>query len=115
MNRVIKHILSPLRMKPAQFLPAGSAAPILPHELVDEEICPGYNSRHFYPANPGAVLANHYQLLVKIGWGTCSTVWLARDITRSVQCICWRQLILQLLKDGLDDPGTGGNLSERWH
>ncbi|KAJ5800387.1 uncharacterized protein N7518_002455 [Penicillium psychrosexuale] len=29
-----------------------------------------------------ARLGNNYQLLAKIGWGTSSTVWLARDITR---------------------------------
>ncbi|KAJ6086034.1 hypothetical protein N7486_010315 [Penicillium sp. IBT 16267x] len=63
-------------------LPPVSRPPIPQHELVDEEICPGYEPSHFYRANPGDVLASHYQLLVKIGWGTRSTVSLARDITR---------------------------------
>lgn len=52
------------------------------HELVDEEICPEDDPSLFYQANPGDILASHYQLLVKIGWGTRSTVWLARDIAR---------------------------------
>ncbi|KAJ5941858.1 hypothetical protein N7516_002026 [Penicillium verrucosum] len=63
--------------------PASNIRPPIPqHELVDEEICPEYDPRLIYPASPGDILASHYQLLVKIGWGTRSTVWLARDITR---------------------------------
>lgn len=51
-------------------------------EPVDEERYPGYNPASFYPANPGEVLAERFQLLVKIGWGSQSIVWLARDISR---------------------------------
>ncbi|KAL2865720.1 putative serine/threonine-protein kinase [Aspergillus lucknowensis] len=59
------------------------AGPLIPQQaLVDEEICPGYSAASFYPAKPGEVLAKGYQLLVKIGWGSQSTVWLARDISR---------------------------------
>ncbi|KAH1439775.1 hypothetical protein KXW34_004619 [Aspergillus fumigatus] len=36
-------------------------------EPVDEERYPGYNSASFYPANPGEVLAERFQLFVKIG------------------------------------------------
>ena len=73
-----------LYTKPTQLLSNSSATPIPRHELVDEETGPAYNPRSYYPAKPGQVLASHYQLLVKIGWGTRSTVWLARDITRHV-------------------------------
>ncbi|KAL5333805.1 kinase domain protein [Aspergillus crustosus] len=47
---------------------------------VDEEISPVYDSKYFYPAKPGEVLADRYQTLVKVGWGVSSTVWLARDL-----------------------------------
>ncbi|KAJ5958711.1 uncharacterized protein N7479_005861 [Penicillium vulpinum] len=58
-----------------------SREPLIPEdELVDEEIYPGYHSTKFYPANPGELIANRYQVLVKAGWGASSTVWLARDI-----------------------------------
>jgi hypothetical protein len=50
--------------------------------LVDEEKIPGYRSQYFYPANPGDVLDRRYELKAKIGWGSESTVWLARDISR---------------------------------
>ncbi|KAJ5405446.1 hypothetical protein N7465_006730 [Penicillium sp. CMV-2018d] len=63
-------------------LPPNSGPPIPQQELVDEEVCPDYNSTNFYPAKPGEVLAKKFQLLVKIGWGSQSTVWLARDISR---------------------------------
>ncbi|BCS28512.1 putative serine/threonine-protein kinase [Aspergillus puulaauensis] len=63
-------------------LPCNSG-PLIPNrELVDEEVCPGYDSRVFYPARAGEVLAHRYQLLSKIGWGSQSTVWLARDVSR---------------------------------
>ncbi|OJJ68878.1 hypothetical protein ASPBRDRAFT_57439 [Aspergillus brasiliensis CBS 101740] len=62
---------------------SSTAGPLIPQrELVDEEICPDYNSAAFYPAKPGDAPADRFQLLVKIGWGTRSTVWLARDISR---------------------------------
>jgi serine/threonine protein kinase len=82
-NRAMKRI-SFLCAKPLQFSPPVSATSIPHCELVDEEINPGYNPKHYYPAKPGEDLANHYQLLVKIGWGVGSTVWLARDVARHV-------------------------------
>ncbi|KKK26138.1 serine/threonine-protein [Aspergillus rambellii] len=68
--------------KPLWRLPPFPEPPVPQQELVDEEVCPDYNSATFYPAKPGEVLAKKFQLLVKIGWGSQSTVWLARDISR---------------------------------
>lgn len=83
MSQVTKRMFFSLRAQPTKF-PAISASLIPHHELIDEEICPAHNAKHFYPAKHGEILADYYQLLVKIGWGTRSTVWLARDITRYV-------------------------------
>ena len=75
---LIPHLSALLRKKP---LPMPSRGPPLPPEIpVDEEISPAYDSKHFYPAQPGEVLADRYQPLVKVGWGGSSTVWLARDL-----------------------------------
>ena len=63
-------------------LPPDSSPPIPQQELVDEEVSPDYNPATSYPAKAGEALANRFQLLVKIGWGSQSTVWLARDISR---------------------------------
>ncbi|CEJ62036.1 Putative Remark: SRPK family members may be uniquely regulated and targeted [Penicillium brasilianum] len=72
-----------LRKKP---IPMPSPGPPLPPGiLVDEEILPLYDSKQVYPAKPGEVLADRYQTLVKVGWGMSSTVWLARDLTGSVE------------------------------
>ncbi|KAH3274350.1 hypothetical protein KXV19_007347 [Aspergillus fumigatus] len=59
--------------------------PLPPGILVDEEISPLYDSKYFYPAKPGEVLADRYQTLVKVGWGVSSTVWLARDLQRHAE------------------------------
>jgi hypothetical protein len=61
--------ISFLRAKPAQLSSSVSTTSIPHRELVDEELGRGYNPDHYYPAKPGEVLANQYQLLVKIGWG----------------------------------------------
>lgn len=53
-------------------------------ELVEEECTPHYNPRHFYPVRLYEVLNNRYQVTAKIGWGTSSTVWLARDLHQYV-------------------------------
>jgi hypothetical protein len=71
-----------IRKKPFPVPPPES--PLPPGVLIGEEISPVYNSKYFYkyfyPARPGETLANHYQILVKVGWGVSSTVWLARDL-----------------------------------
>ncbi|EFR00913.1 CMGC protein kinase [Nannizzia gypsea CBS 118893] len=78
LKRAITRSFSCLRRKP---LPIPPTNPLLAaNELVDEEICPGYNPNKFYPARPGDVLDNRYQILVKVGWGVSSTVWFARDM-----------------------------------
>jgi hypothetical protein len=67
-------LFSSLRRKP---LPVPPPGPLLPQDkLVDEETCAGYDSKNFYPVKPGYVLANCYQVLVKVVWGV-STVWFA--------------------------------------
>lgn len=67
--------------------PLGSRSSPVPESLplgvpVDEENIPGYKPEIFYPANPGDVLNCRYELKAKIGWGSSSTVWLARDTRR---------------------------------
>lgn len=77
-RRAIARPLVALHKKP---LSLPSSRPDLPQdEAVDEEIYPSYNLKKFYPARPGAVLDNRYQVLVKVGWGVSSTTWFARDM-----------------------------------
>lgn len=74
----IPRLSSLLRKKP---FPIPSAGPPLPPGILfDKGISPVYNSKYFYPAKPGEVLADSYQTLVKVGWGVSSSVWFARDL-----------------------------------
>jgi hypothetical protein len=45
----------------------------------EEEANPGYNAGNFYPVRIGEVLKSRYEVLAKLGFGMCSTVWLCRD------------------------------------
>ena len=68
-------------------IPVSRAPTILPSDvLIEEENIPGYGSKHFYPVNPGDLVHNRYEMSAKVGWGTSSTVWLARDTRRYVMC-----------------------------
>jgi hypothetical protein len=52
--------------------------------LLEEEENPDYDPKHFYPARVGETLRK-YQIVSKLGWGTSSTVWLAKEISGFVQ------------------------------
>ncbi|KAH7304627.1 hypothetical protein BKA65DRAFT_443655 [Rhexocercosporidium sp. MPI-PUGE-AT-0058] len=53
-----------------------------PEHAIEEEQIPDFNPYYFYPANPGEVLNKRYKTIVKLRWGSYSTVWLARDVSR---------------------------------
>lgn len=46
---------------------------------------PHYSPKHFYPMRLYEVLNDRYQVSAKLGWGTSSTVWLARDLYQYVR------------------------------
>lgn len=68
--------LDPIMNTSTQLLPANT--------LLDEEGNPDYDPRRFYPARIGDTIQK-YQIVSKLGWGTGSTVWLAKDTNRFVQ------------------------------
>jgi len=47
---------------------------------VDEEHLRHYKLSRFYPVYLGDIFESRYQVLSKLGYGSCSTVWLSRDI-----------------------------------
>ena len=47
---------------------------------IEEETLPGYKAEHFYPVRIGEVFKSTYEVLAKLGFGMCSTVWLCRDL-----------------------------------
>ncbi|KAK4154729.1 kinase-like domain-containing protein [Chaetomidium leptoderma] len=51
-----------------------------PQAVVEEEQFDEFKSGIYYPVNIGDVYASKYQILGKLGFGTTSTVWLARNL-----------------------------------
>lgn len=70
-----------LRRPRVSFSPATSnrftASPM--NGLIEEETLPHYRPELFHPTRLGEVIKNRYQIVTKLGYGTSSTVWLARD------------------------------------
>jgi serine/threonine-protein kinase SRPK3 len=54
------------------------------NEAVEEERTPYYDPARFFPARLGNVLKGRYQLATKLGYGSSSTIWLARDLNQFV-------------------------------
>ncbi|KAE8151541.1 kinase-like domain-containing protein [Aspergillus avenaceus] len=73
--------LSILKHRP--WPPSPAVAPRLDvNQCFEEENTPYYHSAHFYPTRIGEILNNRYQVVTKIGYGTSSTIWLARDLNQ---------------------------------
>ena len=53
---------------------------ISPDQLVEEETLPAYHPKHYYPAQIGELFEDRFQILSKLGFGSSSTIWLARDL-----------------------------------
>ncbi|KAI6754037.1 hypothetical protein HG530_013213 [Fusarium avenaceum] len=47
---------------------------------VEEEEIPDYLASRFYPVHLGQVFQDRYQAVTKLGFGSSSTIWLARDL-----------------------------------
>lgn len=50
------------------------------NQIVEEEALPDYIASRYYPTRIGEIIKDRYQVVGKLGYGTTSTVWLARDI-----------------------------------
>lgn len=49
-------------------------------QKIEEETIPEYVASHYYPVRLGEIFRDRYQIVGKLGFGTTSTVWLARDL-----------------------------------
>ena len=76
----------PLRVLQSRPRPLSTAvAPLIAEsQPIEEEKTPYYDPKRFYPPRLGEVLNGRYQVATKLGYGTCSTVWLARDLSQLV-------------------------------
>lgn len=50
--------------------------------ILEEDQHPHYESRKYYPAHVGETIFERYNIILKLGWGANSTVWLAKDTNR---------------------------------
>lgn len=81
LKSLAKIALSPLRVRPG--LTSRNLPKILPSDVpIEEELFPYYNFKYFCPIHPGDRFHDRYETLTKLGWGSSSTVWLARDLRR---------------------------------
>ena len=48
--------------------------------LLEEESLSWFDPEKWYPVRIGEVIQSRYQVLVKLGFGSVSTVWLCRDL-----------------------------------
>lgn len=66
---------------PPRELPAIGTAEVLPaDQLLDEEGFSWYDPEKWYPVRIGDIIKAKFQILVKLGFGSVSTVWLCRDL-----------------------------------
>ena len=47
---------------------------------IEEETLPDYTAEQYYPTQIGEVIKERYQVIGKLGFGSTSTAWLARDM-----------------------------------
>lgn len=66
-------------LNPRHF-PASGFIELDPAVPIEEELLPDYIAEIYYPVRIGEVLNGRYQVVCKLGYGTTSTVWLARDL-----------------------------------
>lgn len=61
-------------------LPTSGYETIEADEQIEKEGLPGYRADRFYPVKLGEIFQDRYQVLAKLGYGSSSTIWLARDL-----------------------------------
>lgn len=47
---------------------------------IEEETLPDYKALQYYPTRIGEIIRERYQVIGKLGYGSTSTAWLARDM-----------------------------------
>ncbi|CAI7617682.1 unnamed protein product [Penicillium glandicola] len=82
MTSLLKWAKTAIRRGPSPALqfPTTGFEVIKPSQILEEERFEEFKKGHYYPINIGDVPVSKYQVLGKLGFGTTSTVWLARDL-----------------------------------
>lgn len=82
MTSIVKWAKALIRRKPLAPVnfPSSGYKLIPESQLVEEEHFDTFGAGRFYPVRIGDVYHAKYQVLGKLGFGTTSTVWLARNL-----------------------------------
>jgi serine/threonine-protein kinase SRPK3 len=70
----------PSAREESRMLPTGGFKTVETGQPVEEEELPDYRADRFYPVQLGEVFQERYQIIAKLGFGSSSTTWLARDL-----------------------------------
>ncbi|KAJ5384277.1 hypothetical protein N7517_002188 [Penicillium concentricum] len=81
---------------PVLRFPTSGFEVIKPSHILDEERFEEFEKGRYYPVNIGDVLVSKYQVVGKLGFGTTSTVWLARDFGEDLLKSGLKQIFLAL-------------------
>lgn len=65
---------------PVLQFPTSGFEVIKPSQILEEERFEEFKKGNYYPVNIGGILESKYQVVGKLGFGTTSTVWLAREL-----------------------------------
>jgi hypothetical protein len=71
---------SPKPLGDARSFPVSGFKTIDADQPIEEEELPGYHAHRFYPVRLGEVFQSRYQTVAKLGFGSSSISWLARDL-----------------------------------
>ena len=82
MATIMKWAITAFRRAPSPpvCFPTSGFEVVRPSEVLNEERFEQFKQGQYYPTNIGDVLISKYQIIGKLGFGTTSTVWLARDL-----------------------------------
>jgi hypothetical protein len=70
----------PKPLEDARSFPTSGFKTIEDDQAIEEEELPDYQAHRFYPVRLGEVFQSRYQTVAKLGFGSSSTSWLARDL-----------------------------------
>ncbi len=103
--RLLRGVRGP-RLRSQPVFTARTPAILDTDDLIEEHITPRYCAQHYYPVQLGEIFNDKYQVVFKLGFGTSSTVWLARDVQAYVSRTAEFEFHSLLL---IPKQGGGGN------
>ncbi|KAI1964450.1 hypothetical protein LOZ07_000921 [Ophidiomyces ophidiicola] len=71
--------------------------------IVEEDQNPDYNPKNFYPTRVGETIQGKYRIISKLGFGTSSTTWLAKDTSRRWRWQSNKYVALKITNSKIED------------